>query len=394
MFFTKGAMRLMQKKKTCKAVLLIFIQMIFLVGCWDTADIDKAYFPFAIAIDSNPEEGSFKFSYLAPSVAREVGEETVILKGMARSLGEAQQNVQYKFHHRFSLGQTQVLIIQEEVARANPISSFLDYFGRSPKTKEYMNLVICKQPGEQAFDMHLQSTPYPSTIINEGINRNFPNMKVPSRTMRTFFNALSQEGIEPSLPYLMLEISEGTPIGIILEQVAVFYQDQMIGILDARESLGFMILRSAGENKQFTISHHGMHDERHRENTSGFSTIRIQNVSTKIRSFIEKDEPGFHITVDLEGDIVEHEPQEEVKLLEKNHIQLLEASYEREIQKLLKETLYQLQKQYRSDIVGFGHILRAQNPAYFDEETWRDIFEEIEIDMDVNVSIRSIGVIL
>jgi spore germination protein KC len=355
-----------------------------LSGCWDSEEVDNIYLPFGAAVDETQNPKEIKVSFLAPNFSQKVLEDTIVLKAFGQSIGEAQQNMQTKFHHEFNPGHMQIILISEKVATEKDIVQFLDFFGRSPKVKEYMNILVTKEDADMAFDMELQSTPYPTQLINEGVQQNYEDKRYPSRTLRTFSNRCSQEGIEPSLPYLEMELCEGKPIGIIMDKIAVFRDDRMVGVLDEREALGYMLLAGSGDGKRYLMTQN--------EKDKGYASMHIFKVKSKISVHIKEGEPYFTVKVQITGDVSEYETGSTETLFEDRNIPKLETSFAREFERLIKQTVNVLQKKHQSDIVGFGRVLKGRYPEYFQENRWRDQFEDIKIQVEVKVKIRTIGV--
>ncbi len=369
--------------------------VVLLTGCWDAEEVDDIFLPFAIAVDSYESVGDIKVSILAPSFSRKIQDEVVVLKGTGRSIIEAKQNMQIKVHKEINIGHVQVLLLSKQLAQEQRISPFLKSLSRNPRIKEYLNIFIMDGNAEEAFDLRLQSTPFPSEIMNTGAKLNYPDMRSPSRTLRTFLNDLKQEGIEPSIPYLELERAEGKPIGVIMEKIAVFQDDRIVGILGKRESMGYMVMMGAAKQKQITMDHVGF-NEKDKEATpqGGFASFNIFRADSRIKPYILEDEPYFTVYVNVVGEITEHKPIVQAKLLEEGHIEMMEKEFAQEFKKLIEESLQQIQKEYESDIVGFGRTLRAYYPKYFSEEEWKKQFKDVKIKVKVNVKIRSIGVAL
>ncbi len=355
-----------------------------MTGCWDSEEVDNIYLPFGAAVDETQNPKEIKVSFLAPNFSQKVLDDTIVLKGLGQSIGEAQQNMQTKFHHEFNPGHMQIILISEKVATDNNIVQFLEFFGRSPKIKEYINILVTKEDADMAFDMELQSTPYPTQLIHEGVQQNYEDKRYPSRTIRTFFNRWSQEGIEPSLPYLEMELSEGKPIGIIMDKIAVFRDDRMVGVLDERESLAYMLLTGSGIGKRYFMPQ----NEKHK----GYASMDIFKVKSKISVHIKEGEPYFTAKVQITGDVSEYETGSTETLFEDRNIPKLERNFAAEFEQLITQAVTVLQKKHQSDIVGFGRILKGRYPEDFQEDRWREQFEDIKIQVEVQVKIRTIGV--
>lgn len=372
---------------------LAILSAIFLTGCWDAGEVEKLFLPFAVALDVHAKDQEIKFSFLSPAFQERTSSEVVVLKGTGRSIADAAQNAQEKVHKEINMGQVQVLLVAEKIAQEKGIGAYLAYFARDPSAKGYTNLLICKGAAEDALDMKVEATAFISELINEAVKLNFPDDRSPGRILRNFLNTYYKQGIEPSLPYLETQYVDGEAVGINICKIAAFQGDRMVGVLGERETLGYKIVKGDAKWYLLTISNVEYLERQNNQNeTKGFSTMRILKVKSKIKPQISGETPRFIVEVQVKGDIIEHNPSGSIKLFEDQYIEELEKKFQIEVKKLIDEMLEQIQKGYKTDIVGFGRTLRAYYPAYFHAESWKEEFTDVEIDVKVEVHIRTIGI--
>jgi hypothetical protein len=65
---------------------------------------------------------------------------------------------------------------------------------------------------------------------------------------------------------------------------------------------------------------------------------------------------------------------------------------EQEIVKEVETGLSKVQKEYKSDVLGFGKLLHSQHKQEWNEgikERWLDIFPEVEVKVEANITIKS-----
>lgn len=375
-----------------KLYICILLCTCLLTGCWDVEEVDEIYLPFGIGIDQTEEmKDGIKVTFFGPTFEPKSKEDSVTLKGIGHTLASANQEIQDKFHHEINIGHVKTVIVSEDLAKEG-ISDYLEQLGRNPKTKESLRLIVCKDPAEDALSLNLESTPYVTDIIEKSIRLHFQDMSIPPGTLRTFFNTLSQEGIEPSLPYLELEKSQdGTPVGVLVGKIAVFQDDRMIGVLPNHQALGYSILMGNAIHHLYTTPIQSIGKETNKDDEIGYATMRIRSIKTKITPYINNEEPSFTVELKIKGDLIEKLPPTEENMFENKNIEKLQEKFASSYSTLIQNMLKTIQKEYKTDIIGFGRILRSKKPEYFEEERWKEQFPDVKINIDIDVRIKSLG---
>ncbi|HBC91766.1 MAG TPA: Ger(x)C family spore germination protein, partial [Pelotomaculum sp.] len=181
------------------------------------------------------------------------------------------------------------------------------------------------------------------------------------------------------------------PIGAIIKigGTAVFKGNKMVGWLDERESRGLLWVKGKVKGGVITVPC-----------LSGKGSVEGQRFSLEIIRNNSKIEPeltdgalGVTVKVDLQANILEAECPEE---LDKPEViaaidQLLAA----EVQGEVEDALTKAQREYKTDVFGFGTVFHRKYPVVWKEikENWMDIYPGLPVYIEVNAVIPRTGLV-
>lgn len=155
------------------------------------------------------------------------------------------------------------------------------------------------------------------------------------------------------------------------------------GRLNEEELIGVTWLR--GDGKGGAVKSYD-------QKTKELITYELKTMKSKIVPHIEGSKISFHVNIETEGRIIEewlvtNEPVD-AKFLSK-----AEQTVEKEINRLIKLGLNKIQKEYKTDVVGFGTRLSIKHPKVWKKvkEDWDEEFSRVHITYDVKVKITETG---
>ncbi|MGB8955070.1 MAG: Ger(x)C family spore germination C-terminal domain-containing protein, partial [Tumebacillaceae bacterium] len=190
-------------------------------------------------------------------------------------------------------------------------------------------------------------------------------------------------GKDAMLPYLRLGKED-----VILDGLAVFDDDKMVGRVNAEEArlLAYLMGRmSVGEL-----------DAELPEPTSHAEHARVLLMYLKLKHKIDVSQvgnrPKFQIHLEVKGAVSEYTGAADLE--NPDSIKKLEKQLEAKLQKDATAVLHKLQKEFHSDPMGFGEMYRAH--GYVEELTktkWRKYYQQADIGVDVKIRIMQTGMI-
>ncbi|WP_169082199.1 Ger(x)C family spore germination protein [Paenibacillus sp. PL91] len=126
--------------------------------------------------------------------------------------------------------------------------------------------------------------------------------------------------------------------------------------------------------------------------TKQMITYELKSMKSKIVSHIKNGEISFHVNMESEGRLIEewlvaNEP------IDNEFQKRAEQTAEKEVRRLVKLGLHKIQKEYKTDVVGFGTRLRIQHPKEWKKvkDDWDNEFSRIPITYSVKLTITDTG---
>ncbi len=167
------------------------------------------------------------------------------------------------------------------------------------------------------------------------------------------------------------------------DDLAVFKKDKLVGWLTERESRGYSDIINEVQNTVTAVS---CPEE-------GKATIEIIQLNSKIKGKINKGKPEVDVNIKVKGNIGEVECQ--INLSEQKSIVELEKNTEKKMEETINQTIETAQKQYKSDIFGFGEAIHRSNPKEWKKikEHWDEEFSELTANVKVDVKLVHTGTV-
>lgn len=99
----------------------------------------------------------------------------------------------------------------------------------------------------------------------------------------------------------------------------------------------------------------------------------------------------MNITINVEGNVGSVECH--INLNELGTIDELEKIYEKDLRENINKTIVTLQKQYKSDVFGFGEAIYRSNPKEWNKmkDHWDEEFSKLMFNVEVDLKIVRTG---
>lgn len=389
--------------KRIMSVLLIGIWCcVALTGCWSQRELNELSIAFALGLDFvdgqyvvtaqiiNPGE-------ISPSRSGGGGDQSPVgtYETRGETLFEAFRRLTKVVPRTVYFAYVRIVVIGESLAREEGIMDSMDFLLREDEFRTDYYLLVAKNsfardtlrvlthlnqiPAEKVFDSLEMSEKYWAATgkitIDELVNR------------------LIQEGRQPVLT--AIEVAGNKAIAgssenvqsiennavLKLANMAAFNGDKMVGWLNEAESKGYNYTQN---NVNDTIATIPCPEK-------GSLAIEVLNADTKVRTEISNGQPRGHVDVHAEGRIGDVEC--EIDLSKEQTMITLEKLLKQEIRENIAGSVRRAQKDFRSDIFGFGEALFRSDPQAWAslERKWRDTFSDMPVDITVDVDVRSQG---
>ncbi|SDK09937.1 Ger(x)C family spore germination protein [Natronincola ferrireducens] len=369
-------------KKTCKILSLILICLL-LSSCWDVRQLDDLYLVYGIGVDISQENPSkYLITVAAPTIHSDAKSPKIEISGEGTSLRNAQDNIQNKASRRITYANTKVFFISEEVARQGVIRH-IDSLLRDPEGKGTIRLLVVEDKVVDLMTIQPPTSPLVTLYVNDLLRESHYMSTIPLTTMRRFNNAFKTDGIEPVIPFIRYG---SKPDEFLINSIALFKGNKMIGKLEEIEGFSFMVLTGEVQGGFMTLPYPS---EDTNENPE--LALRILRGKSNIKTEIKDSQLHIHHQISLVTHLSEFTSPEPV--YDKKVIEDMQKAANLHLEAICEELIVKLQNQYESDNIGYGRYVRVNHPEYFDADNWNKQFSQAIINIEADVGIQMVGTV-
>ncbi|NLO98420.1 MAG: Ger(x)C family spore germination protein [Peptococcaceae bacterium] len=176
--------------------------------------------------------------------------------------------------------------------------------------------------------------------------------------------------------------NENTPMKNVIEGIAVFRDDKLVGFLNREETEGFLLISREITRGQMAIAV---------EKDNQMFTYFLSESKSKIKPIVNNGQISYQVTIQTKGGVND---QPGFTLGIKEIHELEEAVNERLKAKAL--AAIEKAKEYDSDFLGFAEALHRKKPKVwktFGPSNWREAFTKADIEVIVKSKIVNTGTI-
>lgn len=375
----------MRHNKSKCLVLIIVSSIILLSGCWNYRELNTLSIVAGIAIDKNPLSGyQVTVEIINPQVE---GNETlltpIILSMEGNSVFEAIRNLVMRSGRQLYSSHIKVVIISEDLAKEG-LEPVLDWIHRDLEIRGDVWLLISEE--ETAADILRGDSPINKAVsfhLDDVLKSQRTQTKYPTIELWDFMQKLSAEGVSPTIPLTNLVEIDGKKIPQIYG-TAVFQRDKLVGILDGLSTQMFVWLTQPNLSDLLFV-----------EKIRGSDLIITYEVFQQVVKMQPVEKTGelmMDIQIKLQMGIAElNHP--ELNFLSKEVRENLETEAGKYIHQQIEKMISLTQKEFKSDILGFGSMIREQMPKKWKEinEEWLEKYKELIVRVSVETEIQSSG---
>jgi spore germination protein KC len=395
----------MNKINRLMCSLVIIGTALLLSGCWSKKELTDLAIVAALGIDKN-EEGRYvgTLQIINPSnVAGGMqggggsqGPPVSVITGTGDTIVELSRRTSRKLSRRLYYAHTNLVVISEDLAKEESISSILDSLERDAEFRSTAIIVIAQ--GEKAADIVKVLT----LIDKIPANKVIKTLKFTERTWGENFSVSMQEAIKTlvspgkELVVSGFRISGDVEKGKKMENtqqtepssllyagsLAIFKQGKLTAWINGETARGSVFLLDKLNASAIDLKWEG------KDEAIVYELIRQK---TKVMAKMEKGKPIVSIKVQAEGNI--GEARVPIDLNNPDVLLKVEKVIEKEIKKEISMAVKHAQKN-KADIFGFGDALHRTNPKEWKKMAarWNDIyFPEVKTDIVVDAFIRRSG---
>ncbi len=367
-------------------ILVILFCSLLLAGCWDYKEIEFIDFVFGFGVDKLEPDFVLVTEMMVPKgTGQEAKYEPTVLSTKGRSLSSATRALMNPAGMEAFYPHAQVFLVSEEVARDGVLPA-IESAVRGRDLRTTIPFLVAKDcTVEEIF----RSKPPFATSVSEHL----ASITRLQALFSTFYPQQVWEftkdmvaiGLSATLPTVQL-VGEGVDLVPIVKGTAVFKLDRMVGWLDGEESQIFCLLKGMPQAGRFVM------ETKINEDMYPI-TYEFINNATEISPEVDGDRLSVKIGVELEFDVTEIGTAE-INFHDTSIVSSMEEQLAHYFNRRIREILGKIQREYNSDILGFGQMVRRKEPDFWRQHSddWDTHLLQLPVDVEVRTRIVHTGV--
>lgn len=373
---------------------------VFSIGCWNAREIDELAIVTGMGIDKNKNGYKVTMQVLNTSKMKSRGTSqeagVITFTEAGQGLFESIRKMTKLSPKKIYLAHIRVVIIGEELAREG-ISQFLDFLSRDHEFRtDYYILVAKDATAEEVLNVLTPLEQIPSNKIHSALETS-EKAWAPSKgiTILPLINAIVADGKDPVLSGIQIlgnkeednkteDLSKPNVDTLLqITPFAVFKKDKFVGWLNENESKGLNYILDNVKNTVGTLS-------LGKDKEIG---LEVLSAKSNIKANFENGKPNIEVKIKVKANISEVEFDfDETK---KENIDKVAKLSEEKIKSFCEDVIKKAQKEFNSDIFGFGEVIRRANHKLWSDlkDDWDGEFKHLPVEIDVDYHIIYSGTV-
>lgn len=364
--------------KKIKILITAILTSILLTGCWDSVEINKREYLFAVGIDKNAE--NLTFTSEIPKINEGSEEQRLIYTKESKNFADFYSTSYLHSEKAISDRLMQVIVLGEDVARdPETFKKIFDEIQRSPQMNRRVKICIAKGKAQDIIKTEIPSNPIAGRFLSDMLVK----LKRESyQDIYTFDEAILHLGQSGCAMIPVVEINEKS---LKIERAAIVKEYELIGILEPAEVEAIMLLLNPDRAniRNINIEADG-------------ATVALGAVDVSMTDDVnlegDKLSVDYYITLYcyIDSFIIGNNSLED-----RNFMNKVKEEASKKVSDVASDTIYKLQHTYKTDLLRIKDKLSKFHKADFEkiEDKYDEVFEAADINVHLNMEIKSTGLV-
>ncbi|WZL74193.1 Ger(x)C family spore germination protein [Clostridiaceae bacterium 35-E11] len=386
---------MIHRSKKWPLLIILSFSLLYLFGCWSNKDLIQMAFVTGVGLDKT-EDNKFELTLqiVKPAVvgAKEGGKPTEspvwIYSTKGDTVFEAVRSQLTTVNRKPFYSHVQLIIIGEKLAKEG-IGDVLDVFERDYEPVLSSGILIAKgTTAKEILTAKSELEDIPVSHIRDIMKNIQANPVIEEVDLINLFKQLSTPGQSATIGVVEI-VKKASPLNIKDLQVhgsAVFKKDRLIGWLKPIETMGYLYTQNKVKSGIINIPNP--------LDKNKFISIQRTAADGKIDVQLSQDHHlKWLVSIDAQGTLGEQQGLGNLTTQQMLHV--LEKEAGAAIQQQIQQVIHLAQKQYKSDIFGFGEKLYKKYPHIWNDlsDDWHDYFSDIVVEIQVDFKIKNTGLV-
>jgi spore germination protein KC len=219
----------------------------------------------------------------------------------------------------------------------------------------------------------------PAIYLDKLVEAQDANSETFGADMIDYISAMQSETLSLVIPIVHLEMN-GENVVHVIDSMAVFKGDQMVGELDATQTRGLLWVKGRVSSGVINV-----------DIDDGLASLEILNATSKVEPMVSDDgKVTMRISISTDLRLTEQTCTENLAP-DENLLRLQELAKKAIQQKI--EQVFEQAKTLHADVFGFGELIHKHHNDIWTnmEPNWDEIFQTITLDIEIEPTIKAVG---
>ncbi|HYF95599.1 MAG TPA: Ger(x)C family spore germination protein [Symbiobacteriaceae bacterium] len=377
-------------RRTRRLWAALLLSCLLLAGCWDRRELEEHSTVLASGVDLCAEGDSEGCRLV---VTRQIAipgriplgggegmggvrDTVTVIRSPGKDGPDSARRTQAALHRKISFGHIRILVFSEEFAH-HGMTDFVQYVRRIPEARRLLWVAVSEGPAEQVIRSQPSLERVPALFLSDMFEDAVKTGRLPNIYWGDFLARISNKGEETIAPLIRMP----APDHPALTGLAVFLGHRMVGKLNLEETATYMEMRGlkrGGELLAVPLPN------------GGKASLTVYGRKARWRLGLANGRIRARVRIDLEADL--NELSVGLRSSDPAVAGLIEREAARLVSRRATALTARLQKEFKSDILGLGELVRAHLPqAWAGIRDWNSDFARAQLSFDVQVSVRRTG---
>lgn len=364
--------------KNLKILFITLITSFLLSGCWDSIEINKREYLYALGIDKNPN--NLTFTSEVPKINEGSEEQRLIYTKESEDFADFYATSYLHSEKAISDRLMQVIVLGEDVVRdSETVKRIFDEIQRSPQMNRRVKICIAKGKAQDIINTEIPSNP----IVGRFLSDMLVKLKRESyQDIYTFDEAILDLGKTGNAMIPVVEVNDKS---LKIERAGVFKEYELKGFLEPEEVATVMVLINPDRAKIPNIN----------INVEG-TTVSLGAVDLSMtKDFIlngDKLNADYYITmyIYIDSFIIGSN-----KLEDQSYLNKIKEEARKSFLTVAEKTIDKLQHTYKTDLLKIKDNLYKYHKQDYEKvmDKYDEVFEAADINIHLDLQIKSTGLV-
>ena len=364
--------------KNIKILFITLIASVMLVGCWDSVEINKREYLYALGIDKNPN--SLTFTAEIPKINEGSEEQRIVYAKESADFAEFYAVSYLHSEKAISDRLMQVIVLGEDVVREpETVKRIFDEIQRSPQINRRVKICIAKGKAQDIINTEIPENP----IVGRFLSDMLVKLKRENyQDIYTFDEAILDIGKTGNALIPVVEVNDKS---LMIERAGIIKEYELKGFLEPEEVATVMVLLNPDKAKIPNININV-------EGTNVSLGVVDLSMTKDFNLNSDKLTADYYATMYI---YINSFITGSNKLEDQSYLNKIKDEAKKSFMAVAEKTVDKLQHTYRTDILKIKDNLYKYHKQDYEKvmDKYDEIFEGADINIHLDLKIKSTGLV-